>query len=81
MRLSGSVTVRCALPSGSAFGGAGVLPVVLPPSALRLSWASARALLCAAAAARASTSSSAVAWRIFSSQQSRSPSDAADGPR
>src|SRR5580704_6613795 len=34
MRPSASVKLRSALPSGSAFGGAGVLPVVLPPSGL-----------------------------------------------
>jgi len=61
MRLSGSVKLRCALPSGSAFGGVAGLPalseaeapVFLPPSALRLSSAAARALLSASAAARA----------------------------
>src|SRR6478609_1578100 len=42
MRLSGSVKLRCALPSGSVF--VGVLPHFLPPSATRRSSASARAL-------------------------------------
>src|SRR6478735_3929389 len=42
MRLSGSVKLRCALPSGSVF--VGVLPLFLPPSATRRSSASARAL-------------------------------------
>src|SRR6476660_8013771 len=49
MRLSGSVKLRCALPSGSVF--VGVLPLFLPPSATRRSSASARALRSTSAAA------------------------------
>jgi hypothetical protein len=45
MRLSGSVKLRCALPSGSALGGAGGGPFLLRPSALRFASASAPHLL------------------------------------
>src|SRR3954464_799901 len=51
MRLSGSVKLRCVLPSGSADGGAGVLPFFLRPSAMRRSSASARRRVSSAAAA------------------------------
>jgi len=35
MRLSGSVKLRCAVPSGSSFGGFAALPFFLRPSAWR----------------------------------------------
>jgi hypothetical protein len=56
MRLSGSVKLRCALPSGSGLGGAGVRPFFLCPSATRFSSTSARRRLSASAAPLASAS-------------------------
>src|SRR5215218_2864117 len=67
-RLSGSVKLRCDLPAGSLFGGAGGLPVFLRPAALRSSSAFARRRSSSSAAALVSASSSALAWRIFSSR-------------